>query len=89
MKHWQRKTLTLTGIREKDALAKLPVEERAGVGEAVGRGGGDAEKSGGWKMNNPNRRRKWAKVVKETDGAESVAYANELALLGRNLLRQE
>ena len=41
MKHWQKDT-DLTGIREKDALAKLPVEERAaweklwaGVAEAL------------------------------------------------------
>jgi serine/threonine protein kinase/tetratricopeptide (TPR) repeat protein len=33
-------------------------------------------------------RRKWLAVVKEKSGAESVAYAVELAALGSNLLRQ-
>ena len=34
-------------------------------------------------------RRKWAAVVKERAGAESAAYASELAPLGRNLLLQK
>jgi len=34
-------------------------------------------------------RRKWLAVVKDRSGADSVAYAGELAALGRNLLEQK
>jgi tetratricopeptide (TPR) repeat protein len=34
-------------------------------------------------------RRKWLAVVKERSGADSVAYASELAALGRNLFEQK
>jgi tetratricopeptide (TPR) repeat protein len=34
-------------------------------------------------------RRKWLTVVKERSGAESLPYAMEMALLGRNLLKQK
>src|SRR5262249_53422164 len=33
--------------------------------------------------------RKWLAVVKERSGADSVAYASELRMLGRNLLTQQ
>jgi serine/threonine protein kinase/tetratricopeptide (TPR) repeat protein len=43
---------------------------------------GQLDKAEGW-------RRQWLAVVKERSGADSVAYADQLAALGRNLLQQK